>query len=375
MIYLDNAATTKVHPQVVDAMIPYYTDHFGNPSSIHAMGRKSRSAIEKARKSIAGHLNASTAEIFFTSGGTESNNMVLKNSIRDLGVNRIISSKIEHHCVLHTCDYLQESGIPVDYVKVDELGYFNLEHLESLLKQNVDDTILISLIHANNEIGTINDWIAIGELAKKYNAYFHADTVQTVAHYPINLQDIPVDFISASAHKFHGPKGVGFVYINGDTALQPLFHGGSQERNMRAGTENLAAIVGMGKALDLAYDSMEENASHIRSLKNYFIKQVEQNFPTARFNGDISENSLYTVINVALPATIQSDMLMFNLDIQGICCSAGSACSSGASNNSHVIETISPGSEEASIRFSFAKENNKEEIDQVIAILKDVIQS
>ena len=199
--------------------------------------------------------------------------------------------------------------------------------------------------------------------------------MQTVAHYPINLQDIPVDFISASAHKFHGPKGVGFVYINGDTALQPLFHGGSQERNMRAGTENLAAIVGMGKALDLSYESLEENASFIRSLKNYFIKQVEQNFPTARFNGDISENSLYTVVNVALPANIQSDMLMFNLDIQGICCSAGSACSSGASNNSHVIETISPGSKEASIRFSFAKENNKEEIDQVIAILKDVIQS
>ena len=373
MIYLDNAATTQVHPKVVEAMIPYLTEHFGNPSSIHAMGRKSRSAIEKARRAIAQQLNASTAEIFFTSGGTESNNMILKNAIRDLGVNRIISSKVEHHCVLHTCDYLEHQGIPINYVEVDELGFFNLNQLENLLKQHANDTILISLIHANNEIGTINDWVAIGNLAKQYNAYFHADTVQTVAHYPIDLQEIPVDFISSSAHKFHGPKGVGFVYINGDTLLQPLFHGGAQERNMRAGTENLAAIVGMAKALQLAYENLETNEAKIRSLKEYFISQIQAHFPQASFNGDISENSLYTVLNVALPASIQSDMLMFNLDIQGICCSAGSACSSGADKGSHVIQQISKGKIMPSIRFSFSKENTKEEIDVVIETLKKVI--
>lgn len=373
MIYFDNAATTQVHPQVVEAMIPYLTEYFGNPSSIHGMGRKTRSAVEKARRSIAEHLQASTAEIFFTSGGTESNNMVLKNSIRDLNVNRVISSKIEHHCVLHTCDYLKESGIPVDYVHVDSKGFFDLDHLETLLKTNADDTILISLIHANNEIGTINDWVAIGNLAKQYGAYYHADTVQTVAHYPINLQEIPVDFISASGHKFHGPKGVGFVYINGDTLLKPLFHGGSQERNMRAGTENLASIVGMAKALDIAYENLEKNKQKIKEIKQYFIQQIRNQFPQASFNGDISNQSLYTVLNVALPASIQSDMLLFNLDIKGICCSAGSACSSGADAGSHVINAISQGNSNPSIRFSFSIDNTKKEVDQVIDMLKTVV--
>ena len=373
MIYLDNAATTKVSEEVVEAMLPYMREHFGNPSSIHGFGRKTRSAIENARRTIAEQLNASTAEIFFTSGGTESNNMVLKNSIRDLDVNRIISSKIEHHCVLHTCDYLKDSGIPVDYVNVDANGFFDLEDLEELLKQHAGDTVLISLIHANNEIGTINDWKAIGALAKEYNAYFHADTVQTVAHFPIDLQEIDVDFISSSAHKFHGPKGVGFVYINGDTLLKPYIHGGAQERNMRAGTENLAAIIGMQKAFELAYENMAANEKTIRALKNYMIQQIQQHFPAASFNGDISNQSLYTVLNVALPSSIEADMLMFNLDIEGVCCSAGSACSSGADTGSHVVQAITKGESNPSIRFSFSKENTKEEIDEVIAVLAKIL--
>lgn len=375
MIYFDNAATTKVDQQVVEAMLPYFTEHFGNPSSIHGLGRKTRSAVEKARKVIAKRLNASTAEIFFTSGGTESNNMVLKNSLCNLGVNRIISSKIEHHCVLHCCEHLSKHhNIPVDYVNVDEKGYFCLEHLEELLKANPNDTIMVSLIHAHNEIGTINDWKAIGKLVKQYGGYFHADTVQTVAHYPIDLQEVDVDFISCSAHKFHGPKGVGFVYINGETSLDCYIHGGAQERNMRAGTENLASIVGMAKAFELAYENLEENRKYIQSLKTYMIEQVKEHFPTATFNGDITEQSLYTVVNVSFPDSISSDMLLFNLDMRNVSVSAGSACSSGANKGSHVINEIHKGNGSPSVRFSFAKENTKEEIDEVINLLKTILK-
>ena len=374
MIYLDNAATTKVDEAVIEAMFPYFTTHFGNPSSIHGLGRKTRSAIEKSRKSIADHFNASTAEIFFTSGGTESNNMVLKESICDLGVNVIITSKVEHHCVLHTCDHLQEKEVTIKHVDVDELGYFDLNQLEQLLKEHENDTVLISLIHANNEIGTINDMVAIGNLARQYKAYYHADTVQSVAHYPIDLQELPVDFISGAAHKFHGPKGIGFVYIKSDVQLQPFIHGGAQERNMRAGTENVAAIIGMAKALELAYQNLDETKQHITGLKYYLKEQIEKHFPQATFNGDTSEKSLFTVLNVSLPSTIQADMLMFNLDIAGICCSAGSACSSGADKGSHVIEAIKPNQEQSAIRFSFSHENTKEEIDQLIEKLKTIIK-
>lgn len=373
MIYLDNAATTKVDEKVVEAMLPYFTEHFGNPSSIHGLGRKTRSAIEKSRRSIAQYLNASTAEIFFTSGGTESNNMILKNSIRDLGVNRIITSQVEHHCVLDTCEYLEKSGVAIDYVNVNEEGFFDLNHLEHLLKTKSEDTILVSLIHANNEIGTINDIEEIGKICKEHGAYFHSDTVQTIAHYPLDLQKLKVDFVSASAHKFHGPKGIGFLYVNGDVHLKPYIHGGAQERNMRAGTENLASIVGMWKAMELAYENLDESSTHIRNLKNYFIEQIRAHFPEATFNGDITENALYTVVNVAFPTTIASDMFMFNLDIEGICVSAGSACSSGADKGSHVIEAIKPGQDKASVRFSFSKENTKKEIDQVIKTLQKIV--
>lgn len=372
-IYLDNAASTSVDPAVIEAMLPYYTEFFGNPSSIHALGRKTRAAIEKARKSIAQHLNASTAEIFFTSGGTESNNMVIKNSIRDLGVTRIITSKIEHHCVLHTCDYIKELGLAVDYVHTDEQGFFDLDHLEQLLQQSAAQT-LVSLIHAHNEIGTINPIKAIGKLCKSYGAYFHADTVQTVAHYPIDLQEIPIDFISASAHKFHGPKGVGFVYINGDRALTPMLHGGSQERNMRAGTENLAAIIGMEKALDIAYEQLAATSSSIQSMKLYMMEKLQEEFSGIHLNGDTSKDSLYTVLNVAFPSKIDTDMLMFNLDIKGICVSAGSACSSGANKYSHVIEQIKPHQDMPSVRFSFSKHTTYEELDETVKILKSILQ-
>mgnify|MGYP000648257007 CR=1 FL=1 len=371
-IYFDNAATTRVLPEVVDAMLPYFTEHFGNPSSIHSLGRKSRSVIEKARRLIAQQLNASTAEIFFTSGGTESNNTVLKGAVRDLGVTRLISSKLEHHCVLHTTQFLQQQGIEVAYVRNDSNGFFDLQQVEELL-QETDQKTLVSLIHANNEIGTINDLHAIGSLCKKHGAYFHADTVQTVAHYQLDLENSPVDFISASAHKFHGPKGVGFLYVSADTQLQPFMHGGSQERNMRAGTENLAAIAGMAKAFEISYENLDRNKQHITSLKKYAINQLKEKFEGVGFNGDISDDSLYTVVNVAFPHTTASDMFMFNLDIRGICCSAGSACSSGADRGSHVIDALGKDDDTASIRFSFNGANTKEEIDRLMSVLEEIL--
>lgn len=368
-IYLDNAATTRVDSAVVDVMLPLYTEHFGNPSSIHQLGRKSRTLIEKARKQIANHLVASTAEIFFTSGGTESNNTVLKGAVTHLGVERLIISKLEHHCILHSADYLNSIGIDVAYVNNDELGFFDLTHLEELLKASSKKT-LVSLIHANNEIGTINDLVAIGNLCKANDTLFHSDTVQTVAHYGLNLQDIPIDFISASAHKFHGPKGVGVLYINGDVALKPFLHGGAQERNMRAGTENLASIVGMAKAMDISVENLQIHRTKISELKNYLKSSLENNFDGINFNGDTSEQSLYTVLNVAFPTSIANDMFMFNLDINGICCSAGSACSSGADTGSHVIQALNKNTGTSSIRFSFSHENTKEEIDTLLDVLK-----
>ncbi|MBX2846407.1 MAG: cysteine desulfurase [Saprospiraceae bacterium] len=373
LIYFDNAATTKVDEQVVQTMLPFLTEHYGNPSSIHGLGRRTRAAVEKARKVIAGHLNASTAEIFFTSGGTESNNMVLKNCVRDLGVTCLISSKIEHHCVLHTVENLEEAGLKVAYVDVNEQGFFDLEHLKQLLKAHQSENVLVSLIHANNEIGTINDLAAIGEICKEYDALFHADTVQTIAHFPLDLTQINVHFVSASAHKFHGPKGVGFVYISGDTHLKPLIHGGAQERNMRAGTENIAGIVGMAKALEIAYEELEETKAYILELKRYFKSLLQQEIPEVQVNGAQCENCLYTVLNVSFPASIASDMLMFNLDIAGICASAGSACSSGADQGSHVLNAIGVPADRPSIRFSFSKYNTKEEIDIAVAKLKEII--
>lgn len=375
-VYLDNAATTALDKEVLEAMLPFMKEHFGNPSSIHSFGRETRAAIEKARKTIASFFNASPSEIFFTSGGTESNNMAIRCAIRDLGVKNIISSKIEHHCVLHTLEEMEKKGkAKIHFVKLEEDGPIDLEDLENLLQQTTNDKhqTLVSLMHANNEIGNLLPLKKVSELCEKYNAYFHSDTVQTVGHYRIDLQKINVHFISGSAHKFHGPKGSGFIYISHKVKINPLIYGGGQERNMRAGTENLYGIIGLAKALELAYTDLEKQQEYIQGLKTYMIEQLKENFPHITFNGDYAGSSLYTVLNVAFPPNDKSELLLFNLDIAGICVSGGSACSSGSDAGSHVLSAMNADAEKKSVRFSFSKNNTKAEIDFVVKKLKEII--
>lgn len=371
-IYLDNAATTAIDPLVLEEMMPYLTNHFGNPSSIHEYGRKSRAAIEKSRKIIAQALNASSAEIFFTSCGTESNNMILKQAVEDLGVKRIISSPIEHHCVLHTLDKLAEIGIEIKWLKVDKEGNIDLVELEQLLQENVSPT-LVTIMHANNEIGTIAPIDEIGKLCKLHHAYFHSDTVQTVAHYKIDLQATPVDFISGSAHKFHGPKGIGFVFIRSSSMLKPYIHGGAQERNMRAGTENVAGIVGIGKAMELWENNRTDYMNKIMSIKSYFVEKLKNEIPSAIINGKQGDESLYHVLSIALPENTKTDLLLFNLDIAGICASGASACASGSLQASHVMEAIRSPLDKRTVRFSFSKDNTQEEIDKTVEVLKTMV--
>lgn len=371
-IYLDNAATTALDPRVLEAMMPYLTQRFGNPSSIHAFGRETRAAIERARKTLADCLGASMGELFFTSGGTESNNTALLCAVRDLGVNTIITSDLEHHCVEATAHSLEASGHVALYkVEVDALGHVNRTHLESLLAAHPGPKTLVSLMHANNEIGTILDLEATGQLCRQYQALFHSDTVQTVGHYPLDLSRLPVDFISGAAHKFHGPKGVGFLYINNKRQLQPLIHGGAQERNMRAGTENVYGIIGLAKALELATAHMSQQRAAIESIRSYMAESLQQRIPGIRFNGDW-QNGLYTVLNVHFPANGREDMLLFNLDIEGICASGGSACSSGSSIGSHVLRAIGAAQDGVSIRFSFCAHNTLQEIDYTLDKLEAV---
>jgi cysteine desulfurase len=372
-IYLDNAATTQISKEVLDEMLPYLTEHYGNPSSIHSFGRKAKSAIEQSRKIVAKYLNASTAEIFFTGSGTEASNTIIKCAVRDLGVQRIISSRAEHHCVLHSIDTVEKLGIEIDYVKLDGLGRVDISHLEGLLDGGNQKT-LVSLMHANNEIGTMINLNEISSLCKKYKALFHSDTVQTIGYYPFDLQAVPLDFMSGSAHKFHGPKGVGFMYVNGNLSIKPYIDGGSQERNMRAGTENVPGIVGLGKALELAIFEMETNKIYLSGLKSYMLEQLTAQLPDVKFNGDLSENGCnYKVLSVALPPTDKSELVLFNLDMAGIAASGGSACTSGSEKGSHVLETIQADVNRKSVRFSFSKYNTKVEIDNVISILKSVI--
>ncbi len=372
-IYLDNAATTQISKEVLDEMLPYLTEHYGNPSSIHSFGRKAKSAIEQSRKIVAKYLNASTAEIFFTGSGTEASNTIIKCAVRDLGVQRIISSRAEHHCVLHSIDTVEKLGIEIDYVKLDGLGRVDISHLEGLLDGGNQKT-LVSLMHANNEIGTMINLNEISSLCKKYKALFHSDTVQTIGYYPFDLQAVPLDFMSGSAHKFHGPKGVGFMYVNGNLPIKPYIDGGSQERNMRAGTENVPGIVGLGKALELAIFEMETNKIYLSSLKSYMLAQLIAQLPDVKFNGDLSENgSNYKVLSVSLPPTEKSELVLFNLDMAGIAASGGSACTSGSEKGSHVLETIQADVNRKSVRFSFSKYNTIVEIDTVISILKSVI--
>lgn len=373
-IYLDNAATTAVAPEVVEAMLPVLKDHFGNPSSIHAEGRKVRSLIEQARKKIAEQIGASIGEIFFTSGGTEANNMALKCSVRDLGIQRIISSPVEHHCVLHTVERLEQEGVEVAWVRVNALGRPEMAHLEELLQASATPT-LVSLMHANNEIGTMIDLEQTADLCAQYGALFHSDTVQTVGHFPIEVNRQKVSFLSAGAHKFHGPKGVGFIYINSENIIKPFIDGGAQERNMRAGTENVPGIIGMAKALELACADLEENSSKVRQLRDYMAKQLQATVPGITFNGDLHGQSLYTVLSASFPPSEKSDLLLLSLDIAGVSVSGGSACSSGADVGSHVIAALKGDPDRKTIRFSFSSYNTHAEVDEVMVKLKDILVS
>jgi len=368
-IYFDNAATTPLAPEVLEAMMPYLTEKFGNPSSIYSYGRETRLAIEQARKSVAKNLGAKPAEIFFTSGGTESSNTVLNAAITDLGCKHIISSPIEHHATLHTVTHLAKlHNLKLSFVQILPNGHIDMDHLAALLAATTEKTI-VTIMHANNEIGTMIDIAAVGQLCKQYGAYFHSDTVQTVGHFPFELSQLPVDFITGAGHKFHGPKGAGILYINENVKISPLVHGGSQERNMRAGTENLYGIVGFAKALELATEKHDEERAYIQSLKQHLHDQLIAKIPSVSFNGDPFGRSLYNLLSVNFPKNEKTEMILFNLDMHHVCASGGSACSSGAQQGSHVINALNKGSEIVTVRFSFSKQNTIAEIDQVVTAL------
>ena len=372
-IYFDNAATTSLDTEVFESMMPYFTEKFGNPSSIYSYGRETRMAIENARKSVAKILNAHPAEIFFTSGGTESSNTAINAAVYDLGCKRIITSPIEHHATLHCSEHLAKIGAAkLGFVKVLPNGHVDLNDLGRLLAQSEEKT-LVTLMHANNEIGNITDIEAVGNLCKKFGAIFHSDTVQTVGHYSFDLRKLPVHFITGAGHKFHGPKGVGILYINENIKIHPFINGGSQERNMRAGTENIYGIVGFAKALEIATENHAKDSAYISDLKSYMKQKLLQEIPDVSFNGDHAGKSLYTVLSVAFPKTEKSEMLLFNLDINNICASGGSACTSGADAGSHVIRAITNNPNQITVRFSFSKHNTKDEIDAVVEKLKDMI--
>lgn len=372
-IYFDNAATTSLDAEVLEAMMPYLTEKFGNPSSIYSYGRESRMAVELARKTVARLLNAHPAEIFFTSGGTEGTNTAIAAAIYDLNCRQIITSPVEHHATLHTVEYYREKGdAAVQFVKLLPDGHVDLDNLESLLS-GIKGRTLVTLMHANNEIGNLLDLDAAGAICKKYGAVFHSDTVQTVGHYPFDLKKTPVHFITAAAHKFHGPKGVGMLYINEEVKIHPYMHGGSQERNMRAGTENVYGIVGFAKALELASARMESEKKEVLKLKRYMAGRLKEAIPGVVFNGDPFGNSLYTVLSVGFPKSEKSEMLLFNLDINNICASGGSACTSGAELGSHVIRAIYPDSDRITVRFSFNRHNSEQEADRVVEKLKELI--
>jgi cysteine desulfurase len=363
-VYLDNAATTPLDPEVFEAMKPFMLEDFGNPSSTHAHGRKVRAAIESSRKKIAELLQCTPGEIIFTSGGTEADNTLIISGIQTYGIKHAISTPIEHHAVTHTLEVMAKAGeIELHYVALDENGHVNLTDLERLLK--LYPNALVSLMHANNEIGNLLDIRRVGELCEKHQAFFHSDTVQTMGHYRHNMKELFVCGLTAGAHKFHGPKGVGFMYIRKDKKIHQFIHGGSQERNMRGGTENVYGIIGMAKALEISYREMDDHQKHITGLKARMINNLKQAIPGVSFHGDSAnlERSLYTVLNVSLPPSEENDMVLFNLDLQGISASGGSACSSGASTGSHVLGALYPESKRGAVRFSFSKYNTIADID------------
>ncbi|MDG4717068.1 cysteine desulfurase family protein [Winogradskyella marincola] len=378
-VYLDNAATTALRPEVINRMTEVLTNSYGNASSTHSFGRSSKALLEQCRKNIAGYFNVSASEIVFTSGGTEADNLALRSAVRDLGVTEIITSKIEHHAVLHTVEQLQqEYNVKLSFVELDELGTVNYTHLERLLKNS--EKAIVSLMHVNNEIGNILDIEHVAKMCKENDALFHSDCVQSVGHFKLDLQQIPIDFFAASAHKFHGPKGVGFCFVRKESGLKPLIFGGEQERGHRAGTEAIHNIVGMDEALKIAYTNIEVEGEKISSIKTYFIDQVKKVLPTVGFNGASVDNSksTYTLVNVCLPLDpSKAAMLQFQLDLKGIACSRGSACQSGSSQQSHVLTEILDDEKlkHPSVRFSFSIFTTKEEIDYTVNVLKDIVNA
>ncbi|KQC34237.1 cysteine desulfurase [Nonlabens sp. YIK11] len=379
-VYLDNAATTQLRPEVVSRMTEVLSNVPGNPSSTHSYGRSAKSLIETARKNIAKQLNVTAAEIIFTSGGTEADNLAIHSCVRDLDVKRIITTGIEHHAVVYIVDYCRDKyGIEVEHVKLKECGTPDYYHLEQLLQES-DKKTLVSLMHINNEIGNRLDIERVGGLCRKYKALFHSDCVQSIGHYEMDLAELPVDFTAVSAHKFHGPKGVGFAFIRKGTGLKPLILGGSQERGIRAGTESVHNIVGMDLAMQMAYENLEKDRAYIKDLKEYFKNSLEAKIDGVKFNGKCADgdNSTYTLLNVCLPCPAEkAAMLLFTLDLKGIACSKGSACQSGSQKGSHVLSQIlnEEDLDKPSLRFSFSIYNTKEELDYVVDVLKEYLES
>lgn len=372
-IYFDNAATTAIDSDVFEEMKPFFTEKFGNPSSIYSYGRETKLAIENARKTVAKIIHAQPSEIFFTSGGTESTNTAIHAAVEDLGCKHIITSPIEHHATLHTVGHLSKTqGIRLSFVNVLPNGHIDLNDLENLLKES-KEKCLVTLMHANNEIGNITDIKSVSVLCEKYNAIFHTDTVQTLAHFPIDVSEIKVHFLNGAGHKFHGPKGVGMLYINKSVKISPYIQGGGQERNMRAGTENVYGIIGFAKALEIANRNMKEESSHISAVRDYMKKRLEEEIEGVSFNGDLGGQCLYTVLSTNFPKNEKSEMILFNLDIHNVCASGGSACSAGAQVGSHVMHILHPQDDVVTVRFSFSKYNTKEEVDEVISVLKEIL--
>jgi cysteine desulfurase len=367
-IYFDNAATTPLDERVIEVMLHVMKEEFGNPSSTHSHGRKVRTYIEDARKKVAKIMGCTPGEIFFTSGGTEADNMAIRKSVDDLGVKHIISSPIEHHAVTHTIEELAQKGLVQSHlVNLLPNGHIDLKHLEELLKNYPN--ALVSLMHANNEIGNLLEIDAVGELCKTYSAVFHCDTVQTIGHIQIDLSKTNIDFLACGAHKFNGPKGVGFIYINAKNKIHPYISGGAQERNMRGGTENVYGIVGLAKALELAIDHLPEESKQIQAVKDHMIQQLRNHIPGVLFNGDAEGASLFTVLSVNFPPTPIAEMILFKLDIEGISASGGSACSSGSNVGSHVLTALKVSPDRPSVRFSFGRQNTLQEVDEVVAKL------
>jgi cysteine desulfurase len=373
--YFDNAATTPLDPAVLDAMLPYLSQHYGNPSSLHGPGRQVRSAIELARKTVAQLINAAPSEITFTSGGTEADNYAIFGSVRTLGLRHAITSPLEHHAVLHPLQALAKSGeTELSYLRHDARGQLDLAHLDELLATHPRS--FVSLMHGNNELGNLNDIEAIGEICARHNAIFHTDTVQTMGHYAHDVQQLKNHFLVGSAHKFHGPKGVGFLYRRGGVEVAPFVHGGSQERNVRAGTENVYGIVGLAKALEIACHDMAVHQQHVQGLKTRFIEQLRAGIEDVQFNGLSAEadQSLYTVLSVSLPPSPISEMLLFSLDISKVAASGGSACTSGAQLGSHVLEALGADANRPTVRLSMSKMNTEAEVDYTVAQLIKLYQ-